>query len=109
MSLADEVLAKHKLCDGCVTRCGRHCGTCQSFRSNAFPCESVRLATSLRAAEKALREITLRCSCSSWERKFHLNKCTAKIAADALGTEAPIPGSEEFTRMVAEYDKGGQG
>ena len=80
MSLADEVLAKHKLCDGCVTGCGRHCRTCQHFWSNEWPCESVRLALSLQAAEQVVEAA----------RRVYRK-------------------GDNLTRALDEYDKGGQG
>ncbi len=84
MSLADEVLARHKPepdsqaeydnCSGCA-------GT--------WPCESVRLALSLQAAEQVVEAA----------RKWHYN-CD--------GTP-DLPDDTEFYWALAEYDKGGQG
>lgn len=49
MSLADEVLAKHQRTYN-EWREGGFCSKCKE----AFPCESVRLALALRAAEKVV-------------------------------------------------------
>lgn len=98
MSLVDEILAKHKLCDGCVTGCGRHCRTCQHFWSNEWPCESVRLATSLRAAEKVVE------AAREWKR-MHTGLHTQ--GGETLKTQ--IRTRTDLIDAVAEYDKGGQG
>lgn len=54
MSLADDVLARHveAFCNLCKPTHSR--GTCRVCFTEAWPCESVRLATQLRAAEQVV-------------------------------------------------------
>lgn len=91
MSLADEVLAEHtkeyRPWSG-VNHEGKSCNRC----GVPWPCESVRLATSLRAAEQvveAAREWHLRAYVEGW--------CDCG------------EGLCEMAQALAEYDKGGQG
>lgn len=88
MSLADEVLAKHtkeyKPWSG-VNHEGKSCNRC----GVPWPCESVRLALSLQAAEQVVEAA----------RKWHYN----------CGGTPDLPDDTEFYRALAEYDKGDQG
>jgi hypothetical protein len=93
MSLADDVLARHveAFCNLCEPTHSR--GTCRVCFTEAWPCEAVRLATQLRAAEQ--------------------------VAAFLFDQSVQLTGNETHVRYVltlrgfadwlAEYDKGGQG
>ncbi len=83
MSLADEVLAKHV-----KAVFSAECDCCWK----SWPCESVRLALSLQAAEQvveAARDWHLRAYVEGW--------CDCG------------EGLCEMAQALAEYDKGGQG
>lgn len=104
MSLADDVLATHRPepdsqaeydnCSGCA-------GT--------WPCESVRLALSLQAAERvveAWENVASRAHDVLWHSDtFAEVQLATSCIADALehGPESALTGE------LAEYDKGGQG
>ena len=89
MSLADEVLAEHQKRE-CFCGCGDvGCPLC----GDGWPCESVRLALSLKAAEQvveAARKLTDEMLRADDERIF------SRLF-------------ESVTEALAEYDKGGQG
>ena len=84
MSLADEVLAKHTAvgCEAraCTNRPHGICRVCAVF----FPCESVQLATKLKAAEQVMEA--------------------------ARGHECPETNDSycDLAAALAEYDKGGR-
>lgn len=94
MSLADDVLARHveAFCNLCKPTHSR--GTCRVCFTEAWPCESVRLATQLRAAEQvveASRELG---------RIFHAR---GKAPLQPFAETACI---ELVVRALAKYDKG---
>lgn len=112
MSLVDEVLAKHQRTYN-EWREGGFCSKCKE----AFPCESVRLALALRAAEKVV-EVA-----KKLQRDYE-DEVPADFAAGNLGHchanpplwDDPKRGScgrcsawMSLTEALAEYDKGGQG
>ena len=119
MSLVDEILAKHKLCDGCVTGCGRHCRTCQHFWSNEWPCESVRLALSLKTAEQALEvAMCLKHSINGehgrggplWAEPCPEASLSEEVKCRyARAALLGVPVERLIPRVLAEYDKEGQG
>ena len=90
MSLADDVLARHveAFCNLCKPTHSR--GTCRVCFTEAWPCESVRLATSLRAAEKVVT-------------------AAQELAAD--NERRGLHGAHvlKVKMRLAEYDKGGRG
>ena len=102
MSFADEILAKHtkeyRPWSG-VNHEGKSCNRC----GVPWPCESVRLATKLKAAEhvvEAAREVVdtsmralITCAFCCSVIPQHLDDC-------------PFA---ELKAALAEYDKGGQG
>lgn len=88
MSLADDVLARHveAFCNLCEPTHSR--GTCRVCFTEAWPCEAVRLATQLKAAERVV----------DWFRK-NRGGTWDDLRQEADCGEGPL----------AEYDKEGQG
>lgn len=101
------LLEAHRVCDGCVSHCGRHCRKCQGFQSNDWPCETWRLATEVKDL-RAVRDVARTQSRNYNGFRNAMNEFPEYADAWSEWIDATDEADERLISALGRYEEGGR-